>query len=289
MHHLTVQPLKHLYLNQLRLMSKIKNHIKYFTVFFILLALTKTQCQDSNLVKTIALKSIDKVTHDKFFNFYITTSNGQIYKYDKYGNFLLFNSPIKPQTINNIEATNTIRVFCFYKELQEFNYFDRFLTFDNSIKLDPQVIGFAKIATISSDNTIWIFDESDYNLKKYDPVLQKTLQNVNCNLLLKQGDHNISYMKEYQNKLYMLDKDSGVFIFDNMGNFNKYIELPDVHQLSFYADHMFALCNNKLYKINLYDILPAEEQILIGTYSFFFYSEEHIYLFNNEGYKIIKQ
>lgn len=269
-------------------MSITKIHIKYFIIPFIVFALTKTQCQDSNLVKTIALKNIDKVTHDKFYNFYITISNGQIYKYDKYGNFLLFNSPTKPQTINNIEATNTIRVFCFYKELQEFNYFDRFLTFDNSIKLDPEVIGFAKTATISSDNTIWIFDESDYNLKKYDPVLQKTLQNVNCNLLLEQGDHNISYLKEYQNKLYMVDKDSGVFVFDNMGNFNKYIELPNVGQLSFHDNYMFALCNNKLYQVNLYGVLSSEEHILNSTYSFFFKSEEHIYLFNNEGYKILK-
>lgn len=258
------------------------------TIICIVFTLNYAECQDSTVIKTIELKNIDQVTHDKFYNFYITTSNGQIFKYDKLGNFLLFNSPSKPQPINNIEGTNTIRVFCFYKELQEFNYFDRFLTFDNSIKLDPLVIGFAKTATISSDNTIWIFDESDYNLKKYDPVLQKTLQTVNCNLLFEQGDHNISYMKEYQNKLYMIDKDSGVYVFDNMGNFNRFITLSDVNQVSFYENNMYALCGNKLYQFHLYDNLSIDEKILKSNYSFFFRSEEHIYLFNNYGYKIQK-
>lgn len=243
---------------------------------------------DSTVVKSVAVKNIDKITHDQFYNIYISTLNGQIHKYDKNGTFLLSNSPTKPQAIDQIEGSNTIRIFCFYKDLQEFNYFDRFLTFENPIKLDPQLIGYAKTATTSSDNSIWIFDEADYSLKKYDPIQQKILQNTNCGFIFEKGEHSITYMREYQNKLYLLEKDSCIYIFDNLGNFNKQIKMPNVKQISFFNDELLLLLDKKVRSINLYDHFAIQDIELDARYGHFFKSSEYLYVFTDNTFKILK-
>lgn len=265
----------------------MKVRLTYWLFLLLLSWTSKAQTVDSLAVKTITIKNIDKVTHDQFFNFYITSLNGQLYKYDKKGAFLLGNSPTKPQTIDQIEAANTIRIFCFYKDLQEFNYFDRFLTFENSIKLDPMLIGYAKTATTSSDNSIWIFDEADYSLKKYDPIQQKILQNTNCGFIFEQGEHSITYMREYQNKLYLLEKDSCVYVFDNLGNFNKQIKTPYVKQISFFNNELLLLLDRKIRQINLYDHFDIQDIELDASYEHFFKSQEHLYLFTGNTFKIL--
>ncbi|HTF80961.1 MAG TPA: hypothetical protein VL947_04535 [Cytophagales bacterium] len=261
--------------------------IKCIFIFIVASFCFHVCANDSTLIKSVPLKDIEQVTHDEFYNLYICTGSGQIHKYDSKGNYLLSNSPAKPQRIHNIEALNTIRIFCFYRELQEFNYFDRFLTFENSIRFDPSLIGYARTATVSSDNGIWLFDEADYTIKKYDPVSQKLLHTINYTQVV-QGDQNVTFMKEYQNKLYVMNRDSGIAIFDNMGNFSKKIRLPGITQISFYKDEMYALCGKTKYTINLYDALSVQSLALDTSYSVYFRSEQYKYFFQGHGFKITK-
>lgn len=205
--------------------------------------------------------NIERVALDEFENLYISNPTGQIYKFDKTGKLLLSYSPSQPQQVSFLEAFNTIRIFSFYKDLQEFNYFDRFLTFENSINFDQAIIGFARAACTSSDNSIWVFDDTDLNLKKYDPIAIKVLQSSNCTPLLDDSSHQINSIKEYQNKVYLMDQGKGLLIFDNMGNYINKLSIDGLQSFSFFKNTLFALSKSKIIALDLYDKLEVTETI----------------------------
>ncbi|MEY3417845.1 MAG: hypothetical protein RL060_1957 [Bacteroidota bacterium] len=247
------------------------------------------QAQTLSIITQTTIKEASKVSADRYYNLYVVDQNDNIQKYDKAGNFLVTYSPPKPGDITLIEAWNSIRIFAFYKDFQEFVLLDRFLVAQPNYKINQNEIGFARIATISADNQLWTIDENDFSLKKYDLDGQKIIQKTPLELILKAKDYHINFMREYQNLLYVNDKQSGVLVFDNMGNYKKKIALTGITTFGFINEELYYLKDNKIYFFNVYHFAERSINLPEGiNVTNVIVSPDNIYLFSGTNLLICK-
>jgi len=213
---------------------------------------------------------------DRYNNIFYADENGSIYCYDTNAVKLYEYSPQRLARVWNLEAWKSVKIFAFYRELQEYTLFNRFLTpTAEQYKIaNENIIGYARIATLSFDESIWLFDEQDFSLKKFNIDQQQTIINTPLSLILESKEYNINFMREYENLLFVNDANSGVFVFDNLGNYKKKIDYTGLNYFGFLNDEMYFIKNTELYFFHLYNFserkisLPAvNEKILFVLYN----------------------
>ncbi len=262
---------------------------KLLLVFLSIIFSRYAHAQTLSIITQTTIKEANKVSADRYYNLYVVDHKDNIQKYDKSGNFLVTYSPQKPGDISLIEAWNSIRIFAFYKDFQEFVLLDRFLVAQPNYKINQNDIGFARIATIAADNQLWVIDEDDFSLKKYDLDGQKIIQKTPLELILKAKDYHINFMREYQNLLYVNDKQSGVLVFDNMGNYKKKIALTGITTFGFNNEELYYLKDNKIFFFNVYNFAERSINLPEGiNVTNVIVSPEYIYLFSGTNLLICK-
>jgi len=239
-------------------------------------------CQNLELIKKIAINRPEAVSIDKHDQIYYAERNGTLIKLNKDGKFINSFSPQKLGTISLLEAWQSLRVFIFYRDFQEYLFLDRFLTPSTSYSFDGPEIGFVRSATISNDNNIWMVDETDFSLKKLDIRFQKIVINSPLDLILNPEDYDIGFLKVYQNQLFIGDRISGILIFDNLGNYNKTIPVTGIHHFGFINEKLYFLTDTGISFINIYtlekDFIALDEE---KTYLNVIATSRRLYLFSD--------
>ena len=196
-------------------------------------------------IKKVRIKEPVQVSADRYGNIFIADKNGAISKYKNNGDSITAYSPAIRANITLLEAWATLETSVFYQENQEIIIFDRFLTFKQSIKIDDTMAGFARLATLSTDGNIWIFDEVDFSLKKYNTRTKANILHTPCDLLFQKKEYNLLFIKEINNLVYLVDKNNGVFLFDNFGNYKRNIYIADAKAIFIANDYIYSLQNNQ--------------------------------------------
>ncbi len=256
-------------------LSILKKTIKAIALIAFFYLTTKLSCsgQTFELVDSVSIPTPARASIDRLNNIYIVDENGNINKYGKEGNIDLQYSPQQLAEISLIEAWNPLKIFIFYQDFQEFVFLDRFLT--ASSRFSTRDYGnYIGMATISMDNNIWCIDYSDFSLKKYDITLNQLILNTPLSLILNQDHYEIRFMREYQNLLFVSDYSSGIFIFDNLGNFLRKIDIKEVDYFSFIGDEVYFCSGNQIIITNIYGeekrTIEMDEEVKFA----FFYDDE---------------
>ncbi len=227
------------------------------TLFF-----TKSFAQESSKNKRIEILNAKSISLDNGGNVFVSNKDGEIFKFDAYGKKLETYSPQKKANISLLEAWNSIKIFVFFKELQEYVMLERFLTTKSNLNFENTDIGFARLATMGSDYNLWLFDDSDFSLKKFDIQFSKTIFKAPLDLIFGNKDYDLTFIREYQNYLYVNDKNSGVLVFDLYGNYKKNIAIKNVEQFSFYENKLISFsAPDTLISFDLYDFKINKEKI----------------------------
>lgn len=235
--------------------SHLNSIFKVIGTFCLLLLFFGSVCgQAISLVKKVPLKNLVVTgSIDRGGNIYIADKKGSLYKMDSAGVLLHAYSPDRKGKINYLEAWETLNVLLFYGDLQEYRYLNRFLTQLATQRL-PQNI-FASLLTPSADNSIWVFDDSDFTLKKLNTgynaieIVTDLSGIVDVNF---QGAH----IREYQHLIFMADSQAGIYVFDNLGNYIRTLTFSNVHYFSFLQNKLYFLSGNN---VLFYDIYTGEE------------------------------
>jgi len=225
---------------------------KTFSILFLLLNSLLTNGQTLHFEREVILNyDVHNASIDGEGQIYITSKSGSIYKYSKSGDSLQSYSPRKNAEITLIEAWSGLKIFVFYREFQEYILLDRFLRPSPFYSFDPQYISFAGMATLAIDGNVWVIDPGDFALKKYNSLSNTLEFSSPLDLILPIDDYEVSFMREYQNLLFINDINTGIHIIDNMGNYQKKIPITNVRQIGFIKNHLYFLEENK---ISLYEI-----------------------------------
>ncbi|QMU27746.1 hypothetical protein [Adhaeribacter radiodurans] len=240
---------------------------------------------------------IDKVSFsgvvsiDRQDNIYLTDQKNNLHKYDASGKFISTFSPPVLGHIASLEAWNTAKIFLFYDDQQSITFLDRFLAPFSTVRLGDQVDGIIKAASLASDNKIWAFNESNFSLHKIDLQFPEATRTIPLDLILPKQQYDFRFLREYQNKVFLLDKLSGIYVFDNLGTYQKRLPFSGLNYVGFRGDELYYLANNQVHFFHLYTLqertvdLPTSQntttikQVILG--------DANMYVINDSALTIL--
>ncbi len=238
------------------------------------------------LVRQISQKPIVAISVDNYNRLITADAQGNIVAYDTLGKVVNNYSPVVVANVSSLEAWRSMQTLVFYRDLQQYTLLDRFLTplsgYPNPAKLPAEQIGFARVMTLAYDDQFWIFDDSEFSLKKFNAQLQTVVQAIPLSLVLDTQEYQITFMREYQNQLFVADRNSGILVFDNLGNYRRSLPFKGLNYFQFLGEEIYFLEKDILHFYNLYSQkerslklpLSAQFAVIVGN---------HIVLYTNKG------
>ncbi len=157
-----------------------------------------------------------------------------------------YSAPVRGR-VAALDAGFTGKVLAFYDDRQSLTLFDRFLSPMTVLQFadyPATAESLIRAATLAPDGTIWLYDERQLALVRLDPRDPGAASAVPLDLILTSARSDIRALHAYQNKLYLLDRASGIYVFDIFGAFSRKMALPDlgaVTDVQFRADEVFFL------------------------------------------------
>ncbi|HEY8402649.1 MAG TPA: hypothetical protein VIK89_15375 [Cytophagaceae bacterium] len=270
---------------------------KIFLLAFLILSLINSasysQTSNSNeweLIATVNVPNIHVISTDPYNNIYIGDKSGNIIKTDATGKIIHNFSPSRKGEIALLEAWRSVNIFAFYRELQTYTILDRFLnTSSPATKFNRDLIGFARLASFSSDNNLWIIDDIEFSLKKLNLSFQQLDVNTRLDLLLDPQQYDLNFMREYQNLLFINDKNSGILIFDNLGNYKTTLPHKGLDFFCFDKNNIYFLTDNTIKSIDVYTYKETSIPLPDGNFKKAIIGKNEIYLFSDHYFSIYKK
>ncbi|MEN8248345.1 MAG: hypothetical protein ABFS32_05400 [Bacteroidota bacterium] len=211
-------------------------------------------------------REISSASVDRIDNLFLTFADGSITKYNSKLDSVISFSPTKTGQITLMEAWHGFQIFAFYEEFQEFQLLNRFLTQETRYYLPDIIPDYVNLCTISSDQNLWVFNETGFKLIKVNLFTKEVFVEYPLEFLIDENDLQFIFMREYQNKLFLMNKDYTIYIFDNLGNYLNKLETPGITDLCFEDNFLYYLSHEFLYKVHLYNGTSVVKKLPAGNY-----------------------
>jgi hypothetical protein len=201
-------------------------------------------------LKEFSTEPVSKVSIDRLGNFYLVLEKGIIKKYDTDGNFMNEFANPGGNSITLVEPWNPLRVFVYYREQQKIVLLDHHLEVLQSVSIDPS-LAVEPYLVSPSVNNFWILDKADYSLKKIEFKTSRVLEEVSAKLVAG-AEHDFTFLREYQNQLFLIDQKSGIDILSNLGKAIHTFPLRNARYLGFLGQEFYYLENGTVHFYDLY-------------------------------------
>lgn len=244
----------------------------------------QAQVQIRAKVDSISISEPQSVSIDQQNNIYFADKKGAIKKYNLQNKLVAEFSPQKSGQATLIEAWNPLRIFVFYENFQEYQFLDRFMTTSNRFEV-RNITSFAKLMTPSADNNLWLIDQADFSLKKYNISFGQFTIKTSFDLLLQRNNYDITFMREYQNRVFVADKQAGILVFDNLGNYLLTLPYKGVEYFNFYSNEIYFIHESKVVFIDIYSQKQTHSKPLNNNPKYILYADGHIWFFYSNWIK----
>ena len=227
---------------------------KLFSILFFISTAAFSQSKFS-LIKTIDAPS-GFFTSDNQSNVYVVKGN-ELTKYDKTGKVLYKYSNKNYGNISFVDASNMLRILVFYKDFLQVVFLDNTLsTSGDPVNLEKVGFQQTQLVCSSNNNGLWIYDQQNFELIRFDKNLTKVQQTGNLTSALTIDLQPIA-LQEYDNKVYMNNPSTGILIFDIYGTYYKTIPVKNASNFQPIGDWVYYLTGNT---IKAYNIKSTEEK-----------------------------
>ena len=224
-----------------------------YLIFYIFLAFPFQQniifaeTQNDTIKITTAA---DLIALDVQNNIYAVDQEQRITKYSSFGKKVNFYQNNRLGKIQQFDVANPHKILVFYQDQQTIIFLDRNMLEVSRIELNRFGLPEISTAAVSNDNQTWIFDEFKNNLKKLDG--QGNTRTLSESTIGLWGESlNPSKIRERFNRVFLLDMEKGIFIFDNVGNAIGRIDLKGVTDFSVINNNTLIL-NHSENRISFY-------------------------------------
>lgn len=241
------------------------------------------------LAYQLPAKGLSLLSIDRFDRVYVGDVRQNILQIDTLGRAINTFSPPIQGRVAMVEAWSPAKISVFYDDRQRVQLLDRFLTPLGLADLRDYTDGTIRAATLAADDRLWLFDETTFRLLKIDTRYTTISHETPLELLSTREPHDITFLREYQSKLYMVDRLSGVYVFDNMGNYQKKLPLPGLSYVGFLGEELYYLAGNQLHFQHLYNFqtrtfpLPETnmpyQQVLMGDNFLYLLTKETLFAY----------
>lgn len=227
--------------------------MKVLTLVLTLFLYTNVKAQLTKVVE-LDLKKVTTCSVDRLGNFYFINGDGILRKYDPDGKLLSqTKKSVTPLTL--IEPWNPLKVFIYDRGSKKYTHLDHNLEVLEVTTLEPSLsISPTLFCPANEANKGWILDEADYTLKR----VNLSTKEIEFEATLPEEwvvEPQFVFMREYQNMVFLLDKNAGIYILNNLG---KQIKAIEVKGLTFFNFMGEELCYRKGNDVILFDLYTAE-------------------------------
>lgn len=225
----------------------------YFVVsIFPTVILSQATLQNIKTISTTA-----KTIHlDQLQQLYLVKANNTLLKFDVKGEqqFEYSNSLLGDITL--VDVTDPLNIAIYYADYQSIVLLDRNLTELQVISLFD--LGFGQVPTIgiSNNQSIWLYDENDFKLKRIDRQGKVVFESGDLSMNIGRSIQPLQLL-ERNNKIFVNDPEQGIFVFDLFGQYLYHLNIQDLSSFQVLDNHLIYFENNELKSWNLQSRLES--------------------------------
>jgi len=221
-------------------------------------------------IKEWSVGEIAGITVDRIGDFFVIQKKGGIKKYDPDGKLMASLPKRKPSLI---EPWYHPSIFIYDRQSQKYFSYGRFFENVQEHKIAPEFAIEPYLVCPTHDNRLWILDRADYSLKKINPLTHEVVNEFT--LAVESYAPEFTYLKEYQNLLFLHEKNKNIWIVNTLGKIITKIEINNPVNFSFFGQELYYLENNT---IKFFDLLTeaTREMPLSGELKFALVTDERI-------------
>lgn len=233
---------------------KLKTTLALLALLFIMAATAGAQQLQPKFIKSVAVSSATAISADPNDAVYLLNPRRNLVQLDSLGRVItLYSPPTNLGRATTIDASNPMKVLLFNQDRQELLLLDRFLRPISSGTLAEFGINETiRAAGLASDDGFWLFNETDFTVSKLDMRMRRVVFETPLSLVLDRERFDIRMLREYQNQVYLLDYNSGIYVFDNLGNYKQKVPVTGVAHIGFLGNELYYVKDGDLYFTDLY-------------------------------------
>ena len=200
----------------------------------------------------------DRFTTDDLGNLY-TLQGNDLDLYDRNGRHLAHNSLNTFGAIDRIDAFSSLKPLIFSRAQAQLALLDNTLSIQGPV-LDLVSAGWsaAALACMGVQNRFWFFDEREGALIRTDAQLRPVANTGRLDQLLGVLPRP-TYMEEANSRLYMVDPDNGIFVFDLFGALLRTLPITGADHVDVRDGAVWYVVNDQLLR---YDLLTLATEVV---------------------------
>jgi hypothetical protein len=245
-----------------------------------LLLLIFLSFQQSSNPLTIIKKHNDFAV-DHMGNIYLVNES-ELLKYLPSGQYYNRYSNLKLGTISSLDATNSLRLLLFYKNYQQIVFLDNQLSVKNqAVSLEEMGYEQTELVCQSANNGFWIFNKANNEILRFDEDLKRLVATGNLKQIL-QREMNPNFMTEHNGYLFLNCPESGIYVFDMFGTFNKVIALKNLSHFQVNDGLVYYVRQNKVFSYHYKLFEEASDTLQLSNVRKVFYMKGKLAVSNND-------
>ncbi|MBK7097100.1 MAG: hypothetical protein IPH58_00380 [Sphingobacteriales bacterium] len=222
---------------------------------------------------------------DNMENIYLLSAFNQLKKLNANGDSIaVYNDLKKLGDISIVDVSNPLKILLYSKDFATITLLDGMLNQKSVTDLRKKSMFSVSAAGLAYDGKIWIFDETDNNLKKIDENGNTILQTADFRQLFDLAP-SPERIFDYNQYVYLYDSISGIFVFDYYGTFKTKIPITLWQNIGITNQYFYGTKHDGYYK---YDFKSAQYSHITVPRSVtqsrrFFYGNKYLYVLNDSG------
>ncbi|MEO7992391.1 MAG: hypothetical protein ABI663_22765 [Chryseolinea sp.] len=201
-------------------------------------------------IKSFEVKeNIVSASVDRPGDLYLVLKSNTIQKYSVEG--LLLASSTNPTLPTLFDPRDGARLFTYRRKSQSYQFLSPLLEEVSSTKIN-QAFGIAPyLACTFGDQSLAILDSADWSVKRIN--LRTSIVNMEASIQSLISDKTkITFIREYQNFIFLLDQNKGIMVLNSMGKLIKIIEVKGLNYFNFIGEELYYLQDGQLKFIDLF-------------------------------------
>lgn len=262
---------------------------KYLVSFFTVWLLTMPFAVNGQ-VRLLFTQEVDikYAITDKLQQIYIVTPDDVVIKYDDRGREMGRYTNNYLGELEMVDPTNPINVVLYYPDQQTLVTLD--VTMNEIARTNLVSFGFFNIEALCStnDGNLWILDGMEFKLKKIDRNGRILYRSQNLMILMGEPFKPIKLL-ERNNQVFALDPTKGIFVFDNMGSFDRRYDIRDVDYFQFFGGNLYYFDRGRPMELSISRFLNREIKLpteMLDDILYFNIQLERCYIFRQIGFEV---
>jgi len=205
---------------------------------------------------------------DRPGDLFVVLSTGEVQKIDKTGKSIgthKFQAP--PTLLDPLDGVQSFYYLRSYKQYGNLSYdFSNVSqnTLDPAFAIQPWLV-------CPALRELWILDSADFSIKKTAQNSMVISLETALQHLPRKQITDYTFMREYQNYVFLLDKSAGVHVFSPLGKFIRTMGEKNMLYFNFLGEEMYYLSGKEIVMVDLYTNekrslpLPEESRFVLLT------------------------